>query len=270
MRTATLDVPGARIYYEVLGSGPTLLLIAGGNGDAAGFTGMARLLAGRYTVVAYDPRGNSRSELTEAPGPQRVETHADDAGLLLKEVAGEPAYVFGSSSGALVGLDLVTRHPEQVRALVAHEPPAVTVLPDRDHWLAFLDGVRDTYVAEGVAAAEEKFAGATGQRPIMEPRGELPPGVREIVARIRGNFDFFFAHEVTTFPRYEPDFTALRTAPVVLAGGTESRRQMPYLAGAEVATRLGLPVLDFPGDHVGYIAHAQAFAERLHEVLAGR
>ncbi|MEO3809384.1 alpha/beta hydrolase [Sphaerisporangium sp. B11E5] len=268
MRTATLEVPGARIYHEAHGSGPTLLLIAGGNGDAAGFTGLARLLAGRYTVVAYDPRGNSRSELTEPPGPQRIETHAEDAHLLLKEVAGEPAYVFGSSSGALVGLDLVTRHPEQVRTLVAHEPPAVTLLPDRDHWLSFLDDVRDTYTAEGVDAAAAKFAGAMGRRPVMEPQGELPPGVREIVERIRSNFDFFFAHEVTTFPRYEPDLAALRTAPVVLAGGVESRDQMPCRAGAELAARLGLPVLDFPGDHVGYIPHAGAFAERLHEVLS--
>ncbi|MFC6080406.1 alpha/beta fold hydrolase [Sphaerisporangium aureirubrum] len=267
MKTSTLPVPGARLYYEAHGSGPVLLLIAGGNGDAAGFTGMARLLAGRYTVVAYDPRGNSRSELTEPPGTQRIETHADDAHLLLKEVAGEPAYVFGSSSGALVGLDLITRHPGQVRALVAHEPPAVTVLPDRDHWLAFLDGVRDTYMSRGVDAAVAEFSGALGQRPVMEPQGELPPGVREIVARIRRNFDFFFAHEVTSFPRYEPDLPALRTAPVVLGGGLESRDQMPYQATAELATRLGTEVLDFPGDHVGYIPHAAAFAERLHEVL---
>ena len=38
-------------------------------------------------------------------------------------LGGGPAYVFGSSGGAMVGLALVTAHPGQVRTLVAHEPP---------------------------------------------------------------------------------------------------------------------------------------------------
>ncbi|MBB6471168.1 alpha/beta fold hydrolase [Sphaerisporangium rubeum] len=270
MKTAKLDVPGAHLYYEIQGSGPVLLLIAGGNGDTAGFTALSRLLADRYTVVAYDPRGNSRSTLTEPPGPQTVETHAEDAHLLLTEVTEHPAYVFGSSSGALVGLDLITRHPGQVRTLVAHEPPAVTLLTDRDHWLTFLDAVRETYFTHGVDAAAAKFAGAMGQRPVMEPQGDLPPHVQEIITRIRRNFDFFFAHEVTTFPRYEPDLQALRTLPLIVAGGTASHHQMPYEAATSLATHLDLPLTPFPGDHVGYIPHAGAFAERLHEVLGGR
>jgi hypothetical protein len=41
MKTDTLTVPGATLYYEVRGSGPTLLLICGGIYDAAGFAGLA-------------------------------------------------------------------------------------------------------------------------------------------------------------------------------------------------------------------------------------
>jgi pimeloyl-ACP methyl ester carboxylesterase len=51
-------VPGATIYYEVQGSGPVLVMIPGGPTDAGIFAGLARCLADRYTVVAYDPRGN--------------------------------------------------------------------------------------------------------------------------------------------------------------------------------------------------------------------
>jgi pimeloyl-ACP methyl ester carboxylesterase len=60
-RTDTLQVPGATLYYEVSGSGPMLLLIPGGPADAGVFADLAGFLADRYTVVAYDPRGNSRS-----------------------------------------------------------------------------------------------------------------------------------------------------------------------------------------------------------------
>lgn len=107
MRADTLKVPGARLYYEIRGSGPTLLMIPGGPADAAAFAGLAGLLAERYTVVTYDPRGNSRSPFDGPPRDWRADVHADDARRLLAAVGPEPAYVLASSSGALLGLDLV-------------------------------------------------------------------------------------------------------------------------------------------------------------------
>ena len=130
MEAHTLDAPGATLHFEVRGSGPVLLLICGGIYDAAAYAGLAGRLADRYTVVSYDRRGNSRSPLDGPPEPQRVEVHADDASLLLAEVSPDaPAFVFGNSSGAQIGLALAERHPEQVRALVAHEPPLLALLP---------------------------------------------------------------------------------------------------------------------------------------------
>ena len=55
-----LDVPGARLYYERRGAGPLLLMI-GSPMDSTGFAGLADALAGRYTVVTYDPRGIGHS-----------------------------------------------------------------------------------------------------------------------------------------------------------------------------------------------------------------
>ena len=54
--THTLDVPGARLYYERRGTG-SLLLMIGSPMDSTGFAGLASALAGQYTVVTYDPRG---------------------------------------------------------------------------------------------------------------------------------------------------------------------------------------------------------------------
>ncbi|MGH3929774.1 MAG: hypothetical protein ACRDTF_07335 [Pseudonocardiaceae bacterium] len=50
---------------------------------------------------------------------------------MLSAVTTAPADVFGSSSGGVTGIALATRHPDQVRTLVAHEPPLVELLPDR-------------------------------------------------------------------------------------------------------------------------------------------
>ena len=52
----TLDVPGARLHYEVRGAGPLLLMIGSPMG-ARGFEPIAVLLAEGFTVVTYDPRG---------------------------------------------------------------------------------------------------------------------------------------------------------------------------------------------------------------------
>ncbi|WKX69210.1 hypothetical protein [Streptomyces sp. XD-27] len=53
-----------------------------------------------------EPRRH-RSRLTGPPGPQRIEDHGHDAHLLMSAVAaGEPAYVFGTSYGGMIGMDL--------------------------------------------------------------------------------------------------------------------------------------------------------------------
>src|SRR5947208_9007859 len=128
--TYTLDVPGARLYYERRGSGPLLLMI-GSPMDSTGFAGLASALSDEYTVVTYDPRGigsSSREDTTEDVTPEQ---QADDVHRLLSALGREPANVFGSSGGAVVGLALVTAHPGRVRTLVAHEPPVIELLPDR-------------------------------------------------------------------------------------------------------------------------------------------
>jgi acetyltransferase/esterase len=82
----TLPVPGASLHYQIRGCGPVLLLISGGNGDAASFDLLAGSLGDRYTVVAYDRRGFSRSRL-DGPVPlRRIETDSDDAHRLLNRL----------------------------------------------------------------------------------------------------------------------------------------------------------------------------------------
>src|SRR5688500_3736316 len=97
--SATLDVPGATIYYQVRGTGPLLLLIPGGPQDAGVFTSLAGHLADRYTVVALDPRGNSRSPIDGEPADLDVDLHAGDAARLIATLGNDPAFVFGTSGG---------------------------------------------------------------------------------------------------------------------------------------------------------------------------
>lgn len=151
---STLEVPGAQLYYETRGSGPLMLMIPGANGDADAFAAVAEHLATHYTVVTYDRRGFSRSRLEGSQDyDRRLETDADDAHRLIRHVSDEPATIFGSSSGAIVALEVLTRHPSTVRTLVPYEPPTVRYLPDGQKWLDFFNGLYDLYRRSGIQPA---------------------------------------------------------------------------------------------------------------------
>jgi pimeloyl-ACP methyl ester carboxylesterase len=156
----TLAVEGAQLYYEVRGSGPLLLMIPGASGSADAFKAAADCLARHLTVVTYDRRGFSRSPIDRSC-PQddirRLQTDVDDAACLLTRVRNGPAIVFGSSSGAIVALELLVRHATHVRSLVPHEPPLVKLLADGQRWIAFFLALYQQYLAAGPEQALHTF-----------------------------------------------------------------------------------------------------------------
>jgi pimeloyl-ACP methyl ester carboxylesterase len=78
-------------------------MIHPGNGDANSYSNIVNKLAENYTVVTYDRRGYSRSKLEDPSEMQSLEIQSNDAFCLLSTLTSEPAYVFGSSAGALIG-----------------------------------------------------------------------------------------------------------------------------------------------------------------------
>ena len=266
-----LDVPGARLYYERRGTGPLLLMI-GSPMDSTGFAGLASALAGDYTVVTYDPRciGNSRCEDTSqdvTPGQQ-----ADDVHRLLSALGGGPASVFGSSGGATVGLALVTAHPSQVRTLVAHEPPVVELLPDRDRVRAQFEDIYATYRADGADQAMQKFLAHAGLPGAPGPEADAPrwEPSPEQMARMRATNEAFLAHLLRPTTYYQPDIDALRASPtrIVVAAGATSKGQLPNRTAVALAGRLGTSVAEFPGDHAGFVVYPEEFGRVLHQVLS--
>ncbi len=280
--TDTLKVPGAALHYEVRGSGPLLLLICGGVYDADGYAGLAQQLTDRFTVVTYDRRGNSRSPLDGPVARQSIGVHGDDAHRILTAVgagAGEPAAVFGNSSGAIIALELAARHPEQVGTVVAHEPPLFELLPERDHWRTVIKQVADTFETDGPGAAGGVLGAALQMRGAAEEDERVPgggdapqepdPQTLEMMARMGRNMEFFIGYEVPGFAGYTPDITALRAAGahIVMAAGLESAGEPPARCATAVADLLGSSPVVFPGDHGGFGNRAVEFAATLSGVL---
>jgi pimeloyl-ACP methyl ester carboxylesterase len=267
-----LRVPGATLYYEVRGSGPVLLMMPGGPADSGAFRRIAEPLASDYTVVTYDPRGLSHSALEAPVQDERiVEIFADDVHRLLTATTTEPAHVFASSGGAVIGLELAARHPEQVRTLVSHEPPAPALLPDTARERAAMVEIVETFRAAGIAPAMQKFMVQTRIRsgPPPPPPGEPTAEQREAMAQFQRNMEFWLGHYFLAIAAYEPDFDALKTGlPRIVPGvGDQSRGQLAHEGGLRLAARLGTQAVVFPGAHGGFESHAAEFAVKLREVL---
>ena len=272
--TNTLKIPGATLYYEVTGSGPVLLCIPGGPTDAGMFADLSERLVDRYTVVSYDPRGHSRSPLDGAPEDIPVAVHAADAAALLAAVTDEPAFVYGSSGGGTIGLELLTRHAELVRRFVAHEAPLMELLPDAARFRSVFDDIDEAYRTGGVFAAMGKFGAVveeggpkySEEMQRAEPDAMGPP---EMTQRMMANFDLFVAHEIRPISGYLPDVATLKalSTKLVSAAGETSGEQAACRAAHALAERVGIEVSLLPGAHGGWGSDPQDFADRLDKLL---
>ncbi len=208
----SLKVPGARLYYQVRGSGPLIVLV-GAPMDARAFSPLAELLAVDHTVVTTDPRGVNRSVLDDPEQDSTPELRADDLSRLLTHLNAGPAAAFGSSGGAVTVLALAQSHPEQVQTVIAHEPPLEQLLDDRDAHRAAMEDIIATYRTDGSAAAWGKFmAAANITMPDDDgPAGPMPePGERD--PQDIADEQHFFLHELRDTTLWQPDVEALRAS----------------------------------------------------------
>jgi pimeloyl-ACP methyl ester carboxylesterase len=267
--TRTLAVPGGRLYYEVRGSGPLLLLAASPMGADA-FAPMADALADRYTVVTHDPRGIGRSPLDDPTEDSTPDLRADDVAALLDALRADTADMFGTSGGALTGLALAGRQPGRLRTLVAHEPPLLRLLPDAAAQLAAVEDTVAAFHHDGLGAAWQRFMRQAGY-PDLPPAdgteqdaGGFEPSEQDLADGAR-----FFAHELWHTTSHRLDVAALAAGPVrVTVGlGVESHKLLTYRTSMALAEGLGGTPVDFPGEHTGFVEHPDAFAEALHAAL---
>jgi acetyltransferase/esterase len=258
------EVPSARLYYETRGAGPLFLLIPGANGDANAFPLLANQLAADFTVVTYDRRGYTRSVLDGPQDyPHRLETDADDARRLIEHLTDEPATVFGTSSGAVIALQLLIDHPQAVRALVAFEPAAMKLIPDGEKWITLLHEIYDLYRHYGPAPARELFVKqffAEVDHPIMS---RTP--ATEHAATAVANANYFFEREVRQYTTVELDMEKLsqRAGMIIPAVGLASDDYPDGQIARALSVRLGRALLELPDGHVGYATSSEEFARRL-------
>ena len=264
----TVQIPGGSLYYRTQGHGPSLILLGGGPANADTLSALATGLEPDHTVISYDRRGYSRSQLDDRDAPVSIEEHADDVRRILADLDRGPAMVFGSSIGAVIALGLATSAPGDVARLVVHEPPLGQVLTGADR-ATFDEGGAEEGDPE---AALNALAGAIGvQRGQAsgQPGSGSGSGAGAGDKARAGDIELFVRRDMPAVGRFHLDLD--RLAPlkgrIAVAAGRDSRDFYPYRCAERLAEALGGPLTELPGHHAGMIQHPAKFAAGLEELL---
>jgi pimeloyl-ACP methyl ester carboxylesterase len=244
-------------------------LITGADGRGSVWKSLAQHLSAHYTVVYYDRRGFSDSVITGAQDySDRLNTDANDAASLVAHLSPDVgATVVGNSSGAIVGLNLLLKHPARVLKLVCHEPPAFGALPPQPRAMgeAAVNHIYDVYTKSGPIAAMNAFVGGlavTKEGALMQSLMH-PSHSHEI----RANAQFWFQFELRQYPTSDVDVVGLVALKekFVPAAGSESGDEVSVAPIASIAQAMGKDVLRLPGGHLGFLSDTKAWATTLLE-----
>ena len=262
-----LSRPDADLYYELRGDGP-LVVLAGAPMTAEAFTGLADLLAVDHSVLTTDPRGVGRSSVHDREAPSTPQERAADLAALIDHVGRGPAtLVLGSSGGAVSVLALAEAYPESAVTMVAHEPPLLEILPDRDALWAGTEQMLATFETGDRRATFRKF---------MEVANlQLPDEVVEMMAggeptgKELADEAFQYRNMYRGTVGFRPDIERLTSAPtrVLIGLGEDSAGELCDRTSRALATMLGSEPVMFPGGHVGFAANPAAFEPQLRKLL---
>jgi pimeloyl-ACP methyl ester carboxylesterase len=288
MTTHMLETAEVDIVYDVHGPLPTAdgrppLFMVGQPMDAAGFRTLASQFPDR-TVVTYDPRGLGRSNRKDGRVDHVPTVQAQDAHLVIEAFGVGPVEMFASSGGAVTALALVAAHPNDLKTLVAHEPPLIPVLPDAEAAERARVGFRDAYEANGRKAGMAAFIAMTSWRgEFTDDYFALPapdPAQIGMATDDDGSRDDpLLSDRSWAVSAYRPDVYALFGAPtrIVIAVGEESLGIFTGRTSVATAKLLGQEATVFPSHHGGFLGgefgHAgqpEAFARKLRDVLDQR
>lgn len=168
------DVNGAKVYYEVAGSGRPIVFIHGFSLDTRMWDAQFAAFAERYQAVRYDVRGFGRSSVPDGL-PYTTE---GDLATLLSQLGIEKPVLIGQSMGGGIAIDFAVAYPNGLSALVL-----IDAVLGGFHWsddmAASLEAVYDDARASGVEAARTAWL-AHG---IFAP-GLVNPSCREYLRRI--------------------------------------------------------------------------------------
>ncbi|WP_430420014.1 alpha/beta fold hydrolase [Phenylobacterium sp.] len=115
----TLQRPdGVNLYYEVHGTGPTILLTHGYSATSQMWQGQVEALSKDHQLVIWDMRGHGQSDSPDDPALYSEPATVADMAALLDTVGARSAIIGGLSLGGYMSLAFHRVHPDRTEALL--------------------------------------------------------------------------------------------------------------------------------------------------------
>ncbi|MHB0970584.1 MAG: proline iminopeptidase-family hydrolase [Thermoanaerobaculia bacterium] len=142
LREGFVDVPGGKVWYQIIGSGdkvPLLMLHGGPGGRGCGLTVLRDLGTDRPLVI-YDQLGGGHTENPQDPSLWTVERFVDEVDAVRRALGLKSVHILGHSWGGTLAAEyLLTRKPEGVRSVILSSP-----LLSTERWIADARRLRST------------------------------------------------------------------------------------------------------------------------------
>jgi non-heme chloroperoxidase len=124
-----VDVADGKLAYVEAGQGDVIVLVHGGFQDYRLWDRHFPAFSKSYRVIAYSRRNHFPNAMSNDGLPDgAADAHGEDLAALLAGLGVKQAHIVAHSSGAHVALFFASNHPEMVRTLAVHEPPAAGLL----------------------------------------------------------------------------------------------------------------------------------------------
>jgi pimeloyl-ACP methyl ester carboxylesterase len=131
------EVNGIKLYYEIYGSGPPLVVLHGNGGAIDNAGSHYPKLMEKYKIIAIDSRGQGKSTDTDAP--LTYDQMAADVNALLEELKTDSVFIWGQSDGAILGLILAMDYPKKVKRVLSYganvQPDSSALFPWFINWM---------------------------------------------------------------------------------------------------------------------------------------
>ena len=284
MESGYVTSQGLRLYYEIEGAGPALIMLNGGPGFSHEYLEATKVLAADARLVYFDQRGTGRSDKAD-PRDYTVAANVADVENLRQALGLGPCGVFGHSWGGMLAQAYALEHPKSVTRLVLAD--TFSSAADVDSALARMraavpaevQAVYDRYESEGLYKdgdhypAEYQAAVEVAYAPVFL---SVPPPayLLDMFAQVAGDVyramwgeesEFRVTGTLAAFD-VESRLPAIRVPTLVLVGASD----MPTVAMAEKTARL-IPQARLAvfahSRHFPFIEEPQAFAQEVGSFL---
>jgi 3-oxoadipate enol-lactonase len=252
-RSGLAEVNGARLWFDVTGEGPSLVLIHGSPLDARMWDQQINAFAMRHQVVRYDVRGYGRS----SPPDDAPYRHEDDLAALLGLLGIDRASVVGLSMGGRLAVDFALTYPSAVSALIL-AGSSLSGFPWTEDVNSLSAEISTAARRDGMPAARRIMLGRHWFQPVRRTMM-----VRRQLERMINDYSgWHWLHEDPMIPPQPPAFARLEAiaVPALCLVGEHDHLDIHQVA-AELTGRIpGTKRVTFPGvGHILNMEHPEAF-----------